>query len=71
MIKIGNDEISVSGTKLEIMTELSLLMFSLMKDDVLDERDIFFTLKSAIKTKEKIRKGDEFREKFMDNLFGE
>ena len=71
MIKITDSVVSVSGTRSELMTELSLLMFSLMDKNVLDERDIFVTLNSAIEVKETKRKGDEFREKFMNNLFGE
>jgi len=71
MIKIGDGDISVSGTRLELMTELSLLMFSLMDEDVLDEQDLFFALKTTIEMKAKKQKGDEFREKFINNLFGE
>ena len=71
MLKIGDGDISVSGTQIEIMAELSLLMFSLMDEGVLDEQDIFYALKTAIEIKEKKRKSDEFREKFMNNLFRE
>lgn len=63
--------VEVQGTGKDCIFELAYLMESLLDETPIDEDDLAFAVALAVTRYEQNQKANEFREKFIDNLFGE
>ena len=70
MISINDDsEISVKGTPIDLLKDLSCIMVDLMENTPINEDALMYALAVAIKTREKLQRGNHLRESFVDKLF--
>lgn len=74
MIFIKNGSMSISGTKLTLMAELTTMMKSMIDKDIIDEKDLRFLVDTALMTSEElhekvenIKKDDELDD-ILDKL---
>ena len=54
MIFIKNGSMSISGTKLTLMAELTTMMKSMVDKDILDEKDLRFLVDTALMSREEL-----------------
>lgn len=76
MIKVDSERTEIEGTKPEIMTELTVLLSTLMSKDIgFTENDILYTLKLSKMSKEdllkKKKESEEEIRSMVDDFFEE
>ena len=74
MIFIKNGSMSISGTKLTLMAELTTMMKSMIDKDIIDEKDLRFLVDTALMSNEELQekveniKKDDELDDILDKL---
>ena len=74
MIFIKNGSMSISGTKLTLMAELTTMMKSFINQDIIDEKDLRFLVDTALMSNEELQekveniKKDDELDDILDKL---
>lgn len=74
MIFIKNGSMSISGTKLTLMAELTTMMKSMIDKDIIDEKDLRFLVDTALLSSEELQekvdniKKDDELDDILDKL---
>lgn len=71
MIVVKGGEIKLVGTQIEISAELSTLIYSFNKHNVLDKKDLEKAIAEGFLTEEELRKDREERHERAKQLFPE
>ena len=71
MIVVEGGRIQLEGTQVEISAELSTLIYSFNKHDILDKKDLEEAIAEGFLTEEELRKDSEERHERAKQLFPE
>ena len=71
MIVVKGGRIQLEGTQVEIQVELSTLIYSFNKHNILDKKDLEEAIANGFMSEEELRKDSEERHEIAKQLFPE
>lgn len=71
MIVVDGGKIHLEGTQVEMLAELSTLIYSLNKHNILDKKDLEKAIADGFMSEEELRKDSEERHEIAKQLFPE
>lgn len=71
MIVVDGGKIHLEGTQVEMLAELSTLIYSLNKHNILDKKDLEKAIADGFMSEEELRKDSEERHEIARQLFPE
>jgi hypothetical protein len=71
MIVVEGGKIQLEGTQIEIQAELSTLIYTFNKHNILDKKDLEEAIADGFMTEEELRKDSEERHEIAKQLFPE